>query len=1036
MSGEDDALAGIPDSVFSMDGDDDDDDDLAKEVGGGSASDLDEVVADYLRSVDTRLIDQGWGFESAKSVEYGKTDQSMLNHVRNAVFFLHQLAKQTETLSLRDISAASLRDLTALAVIHDLHKLRVEDDNPDERFDIPEEEVRESVQSLGLAEFTGRDGDQLVIEDFHSCVIDHHNSQYANPDRVTLRWEEEYRPLIRLADGMASASTPTEAVSEDKQDHAFPASYDLQHHCFDKTTGVLTNFINQAVADTLSERYGYALLTIYTDGCVYVAPADSDQPTADDGFIDAVYDATTASIRETHPKYETPHTVADTLSVASGKYSLSGSHFLYAGAEKVVQATVLNGLAGSVDDDPTDAGIENIRAMSEATGIEIGETRHIYELARLIYTIQSELIKKPAGLDYNNSSVTSIQLTGEVLGLPQDAIDRACDVSEADREAMQSGGKWDIGYALAALLTNEYGGPEALKCQREELAATIVDGLHDLYIRKYAIAPDPDVAAVYQRISETHSGDYIDELKSYIGEYLRVGREAAPEESPVTDTYKQYTRKNRGKICSICSHGSATANLTEMKATEGDTNVRVGFTTRKAISSKKEQRRVICLPCQIEQALRGDVADAQDAQQFYLHLAPDYFYTPGLWRLYSRLIGRFGTASSVRMKRLAEAVHNGGTAEEYHDALDNLTHISTDEDEANGRSMLESRFTEYDASNHFGSHVIGYHKGIADDNMNDTQQQFFGAYLAATISSYTGLRVYLSQSPIAEIQPDEYDEFVKLGGFPQVKSFHGDAIPLSGLKDVIDTASALIVLGYEQQGDERNDNLFAKYLRISRKSVLPGSYFLKRFVQEADPDEGSDVHFLMEYAETLDQYNPSRVIITTDSRHMLGDNTTIGVGEQDDVESKITRLAELAFDAIRPKPGSTTPHRVERVFRESVEAVTDIQTDGTVGTEDAINAVYGQLIKMIERGQSGVYPVNSDKTDADGDFKARVKRYAEYFVEEMLNDVAGGNPSELNRLENDYANAFYGRTLSLMEEQQHDNNGDADADKESEADEN
>ena len=42
-----------------------------------------EVVSAFHDTIDPKLVDAGWGFEAAKSVEHGKTDQSLVNHVRN-----------------------------------------------------------------------------------------------------------------------------------------------------------------------------------------------------------------------------------------------------------------------------------------------------------------------------------------------------------------------------------------------------------------------------------------------------------------------------------------------------------------------------------------------------------------------------------------------------------------------------------------------------------------------------------------------------------------------------------------------------------------------------------------------------------------------------------------------------------------------------------------------------------------------------------------------------------------------------------------
>jgi len=97
-------------------------------------------------------------------------------------------------------------------------------------------------------------------------------------------------------------------------------------------------------------------------------------------------------------------------------------------------------------------------------------------------------------------------------------------------------------------------------------------------------------------------------------------------------------------------------------------------------------------------------------------------------------------------------------------------------------------------------------------------------------------------------------------GMTQVQRFYGESVSLDELESTLKSASALIRLGYE---NERKDSLFPKYLRATRNKLLPGSYLLKRIVQD-DPDEGSRAAWnLMDEAEHLD--TESGVIQTYDS---------------------------------------------------------------------------------------------------------------------------------------------------------------------------
>jgi CRISPR-associated protein Csc3 len=133
-----------------------------------------------------------------------------------------------------------------------------------------------------------------------------------------------------------------------------------------------------------------------------------------------------------------------------------------------------------------------------------------------------------------------------------------------------------------------------------------------------------------------------------------------------------------------------------------------------------------------------------------------------------------------------------------------------------------------------------------------------------------------------------------------------------------------------------------------------------------------------------------------------------------DTSDRITKVAQYAFDAIRPAPGNRKPYAIERVFRESVKAVKDL---GAVELSrgDYVAAVTGRVAKLPERSDQ-VYRVGVDDSTADGTFDERVERYAELFVDELLIGMCDNRPSQLKRLSNTLADGFYAATLRLQRE--------------------
>ncbi len=948
---------------------------------------LNEVFKEYLAEIDGKLIEAGWLFLPNKSIEYGKVDQSMLNHTRNLVFFLHRLATQSEAAGLPPISPNELRDLIALAVAHDYHKLREEDENRAQRFDITLAELEPFIAEVGLQEFSGDpsvDDSELSLRDFRSCAVDHHATDNAKSTNVTLKWEE-HRPLIRLADGMASSTTPEMAANSRARkqfSNCFPgAEVELTYHRTDHVSGIFTNLLNAAVSDYLEEKFGYTLLTIYQDGCVYLAPKESP-PELTNEIVTEIYKKLSENISDSHPTYSDTDLLAESIGTVNlGHYSLNASDFFYAGSQRMVQAIVRKGVNdGSIDDDPTDSALESIELLEQDLGDELYKTSQLYGVARFVSTLRRGILPEFLS-DTGMKSEEGIRTTGRILGLPDRVAENLISLPPSSKERLVSGNKWEFSYAFAQSLLEKYGQGSKFRESESEIIQNIESGLDSLTDNKDWM----------EILRESYSGGYRTEVVSFIKKNLRIESNQQTEIDALTDTFHQYAETSRrGRICSLCSGGlSKSHNLGDMQPSEDVTMVRGGFTNRDPIGSGKRDSRITCIPCQIELSLRGAASSNRFNDRLFIHLAPDYFYTPFAWRLFSRVINRFTGENQVRISRLAEEVFDIENMDAFDDVLQELTKSE------GGRPMLDSLSGGFDHEVQYGAQVVGYFKELYSDEGNDTEYQFFGAFLAVTISAYTGMRVYLSSSPIPEMRSRDFQEFVKIGGsFTQISDFYGESVPLSALQDRLQAAASLIKLGYALQGDSRKDSLFAKYLRVTRNELLPGSHLLKRAAQSSS--DGPYIPALMKYAVTLDEQAGIK---------------QFGANMSDTPHSRITQLADLAYDAIRPASGhGRKPHRVERVFRESVKAVS--KTGDQLSRDDYVMLVSGRLQKMVDR-QAGnsVYRVSAEDSNAGTHLQERIENYAEFFVDEILYGIANGRPSQLKRLENNLSDGFFGATL-------------------------
>ena len=120
---------------------------------------------------------------------------------------------------------------------------------------------------------------------------------------------------------------------------------------------------------------------------------------------------------------------------------------------------------------------------------------------------------------------------------------------------------------------------------------------------------------------------------------------------------------------------------------------------------------------------------------------------------------------------------------------------------------------------------------------------------------------------------------------------------------------------------------------------------------------------------------------------------------------KICHLAKLGFEIAQPK--GYKPHAVERLFRESVKAITELQ-GVDLSKCDYRATVSGRIQKTIDRmGDDQAFVPGRMGLDAKAD------EFADYFVDNILNNICEGKPGRLKKMSNSLADGFYSATLSI-----------------------
>lgn len=809
-----------------------------------NVDELNPVLAEFLADVDPKLLDEGWGFEAAKSVEYGQTDQSMVNHVRNGVFALSQLNDMAPTFGAYELDDDELRQAVALFVVHDLHKYRDEETTVHTEYDISREEVETLVADLGVDEFAP----SLRIEDYHACTVDHENSWNANPEQST-RTYDRFRPFVRLADAFASCETPESAAS-DRNERALAEAYpgsdlELRSHTLDDVKGIFTNLLNGVVARELADRADYELLLIYQDGCVYVTGSEIDQ-TVDETFLDGVFSRLTTEISEAHPAYSNWQQLIENLTTRSqGFYGINEQDFFYSNPQTILAAVTGKAVQDAdPDDDPTEKMRETMELMDERLPIYIDATTRVTPgYARLAYTVKRAFVEPLVEEDHLDGD--ALTATCDLFGV-EEAVTEGLQELQSDNDlSLAAGGKWDYSYAIGQHVAN------LVRCQGWSPAAP--DLAEYLLERLEARAPDwRDV------VMAEHAGEYETELRAYIADVLRVDGAASEKTeatAQLTDPFEQHQNTRRGKTCTFCNRGTTSTRKSDMKAPKSLTKFQAGYSNRIPADSGKPEELLACIPCQVEFSLRETGSSRREAGQLYIHLVPDYFYTPTMWTLYAdELFARFTGEAMTRMARFASAIFDVTAGIDADDtggesiaaSMTTALREATRAEDDGGRSMVEQLSQDFDPNAGFGTRTLSFYK----PQDNETEFQFFGVFLGLSVATAMGCRVYISQSPFPDIRDRDFQEMAKLGaGFTSITEFYGQDIPLSELRERLGAAAALIQLGYELA---RDDARFPQYLRVTRNKPLPGSYLLKRAVQDAN--DGGASRYLLEETNFLDRH--------------------------------------------------------------------------------------------------------------------------------------------------------------------------------------
>ncbi|MCA1915892.1 type I-D CRISPR-associated protein Cas10d/Csc3 [Methanospirillum hungatei] len=1036
---------------------------------GDIQDDYDLLLYEYFKTIDHPLRTSKYAYMPAKSVEFGKTDQPMINHVRNGIQALIELNKTLlQSGSSHYLPVLKLREVIALFSIHDLHKTIGKDWR--EQFDLDEDEVMSFAHAIQADIFAPA----LTPNDFLSVAVATHPTQGFHGDLS--QSFIQYKTWVLLADIFASLEMPVVTEGMKKHIAFIDAGKTFYYHTFSESIGLLSNLVHAAVSEW-AKQYALFPLLFFEKGVIYLGDKNCSLEFTKSGQIEEIYQELKKKIQSSHESLSRAETLQKYIQVqgSKGLFSVEESFFFYSGIHTVIKAFLaaavmtsekdnsgnfeidtstpsltlnksdlemqyppaevidvpahfiksisVNGNVIPVSDvriichgeerkakkytlvpDSVFVGEEEVFGLITITGIglmpsmvgyrshilsdfgvDIGWDESIIPLARAVSGIRKDIITeliKSGSLPTDDPLLETCRLFQINEDLTQKMVTYALEHRGQDHHSV--GGFWNYSYAIARdLLDREVNGIAFSQIASIQEKISYLNALVDEYLSTIS----------QEKLEKFESAilyPYKEKLLVWLCENLSING------SMLYGSFENKTNKFQAycKGSGICRLTNDTPYDKERKTTSMDVSMlKYSFSNRVPIGSS-EPSLYVSVPVQIELGLRSiGHGIRKGSDKIYFRLIPDYHFSHTTASIFSQFANYFDGDSGTRILDLAREFLREGLPSE--DSIVGLLIAET------GRKNICQ----------YAGLGFSYQNSTFDFVFNkkrngDGEYWFFASYLALILAYVTGCRVIAGENPICMTSGDEFSEFVLLEApHVAIKRIFSDRIRLSDLKKTLLTASLIISMGYEIRMD---DAAFVRFLQTFRNHPFPGSTLLKqiRRVYEQDKKKGGMGGFVN---SARGWRKVDGEIIRSEYPGFIFQAVKLDTfGEDPMAVASIHELARLGLSVAIPR--NYEPHKVEKLFRESVKAILG-KRGSQYPREDYVDAVSGRLLKMIKRAGDDQF----SRTQGLYNFSLVVS-YAEYFVDHIFYQLASGDPGKLKRAANDLADGFYSATLQLREE--------------------
>jgi len=1056
----------------------------------------DEAYLNFRRVADPGMLRVRFDLTPAKSSDTRSrrtgeylVDQPLRSHTLSGAAFGSRFNAALDRLGL---SAAKdgdeLRRVMALFSCHDLHKTdeaqhryhERPDGRKDADKDIPDEELRKYVDGLDLDDLNlGLDYNDYLAS---ALATEKGSGPHKSANSNTFR---RLRDWVRLMDAAAGLEDPAAVDQLASRASAITDAVRLEYHRLDDTKGITTNLLNTAIASHFADDPAVEPVVYFENGVIYAVDEDAhpeplatDEEMSDtligeltDGFIDQV--------KASNPAATDPERVRGLLvidgRIGKGYVSAEDLTYFLAGREAVFEAVEIyltpkgnngnwriynayrNGVgaalaAGLIDEAPSS------HQKIQAVGIYIATAFYeIYnrlnnddpqqsmcDIARALDCLEAgEFLAEEYEAD--SFPVDSEELSSDRV----DAIAGVFDVpieevpDELESLDLHSGGVKSFAQTLAATFVSDAGSRRPVETLLEEVSDRL-----DTYYRDWQPHWDNgrdandwdsewDVETKQREFEKELQGILVPATKHYIRSNLDIGGQWAPQE-PSKSKLGEYSRSAQGRVCLLCNDILVGSNsMKDFPMSLGTAGISLSFSHNKPLSTvpKSNARGLACPVCKLEMILRNTIsAVSGDKDNNYLFVAPDYFFSPVDIEIAKELHSRLQPTSGD-LYALAAAIASTEEADRSAaaDKIVDVLAAAADEEEYRRLALnYDNAFFDDGALGVF--RIQAPRRQQSDEDVSAIAHWSLSAYFAIAFAWLSGSRVSLTDNPIPNLEPSEFNEMVRIEGAPGViERFIGESISVSRLPARHDD---------EHWGEHRISYIDKPSIAEDSDDTETNNSKTEQATSETEPKTTTKrervintglgaalyKYSALTYITTL-VYNEGvqrqATLLSSIDRPFTGATALLKGNEQyggnspllagtlldtlmhDTTANRLETLADAGFELARPDTTKRSNYEYERLFRVARDSLSDGMVSRT-SRDELLDIVSGDVRKSAAR--------NRTDDPNEGYLVEPADEFAQVFVDDVLFGICGGDFYELRQLENRLAAGYNAAMRRRMEE--------------------